>query len=143
MSQVSNSQRALWTGLGLMLIGPFLAALGVVAAVGLAPVFQLEPLLPPGLPPAGFAGITVFVWAAIPSAIATAILVPVVLRQGTFSNLWAAVAGVTGFFLSILFMEMPFRQHVPALAFLAAFAAIGVRYALLSGGILIQAKNTG
>ncbi|MEO1282199.1 MAG: hypothetical protein AAFV69_10735 [Pseudomonadota bacterium] len=136
MDEISNWSRALWTGLGLMLVGPFLAGVGVLAAVGLAPVFQLEPLLPDGLPNAGIAAIFAFVWAAVPCAIAALVLVPIVVRNGTMGALWAAAAGVLGFFVATIFTEMPYREQMPVLAFLAAIVALGVRYALLAGGIL-------
>ncbi|MEO1204996.1 MAG: hypothetical protein AAFV45_01565 [Pseudomonadota bacterium] len=136
MDEISNWSRALWTGLGLMLVGPFLAGLGIMTAVGLAPILQLEPLMPVGLPNAGIAAVFAFVWAAIPCAIAALVLVPIVVRNGTMGALWAAAAGVLGFFIAAIFTEMPFREQLPALAFLAALVALGVRYSLLAGGIL-------
>ena len=47
---VSNSQRALWTFLIYALVGPFLAALGVVIAVALAWAFNLSSVLPVEVP---------------------------------------------------------------------------------------------
>lgn len=139
--EVSNWSRVLWTVLGLMLVGPFLAGLAVAGAIILAPVFKLAPLLPEGLPNAGVSGVTAFVWAALPSAVAAILVAPVVVRSGTVSLLWAAAAGVLGFFLATLVTDMPFRDSIPGLAFLAALVAIGVRYALMAGGIITESDG--
>lgn len=138
-AEVSNWSRALWTFLGLMLVGPFLAALGVVIVLLSAPPLGLGALLPADLPNAGIAGIFTFVWSAVPAAIAALVIVPVVIASGGFGVLVAAAAGVVGFFVATLFTDMAYRDYLPALAFLSALVALGVRYALMAGGILKDA----
>lgn len=140
--EVSNWSRGLWTFLGLMLVGPFLAGLGVALAVGLAPPLGLEPLMPDGLPNAGIAGIFTFVWAAVPCAIAALIIVPVVIYTGSFGMVVAAAGGVIGFFVSTIITTMPYQDILPALAFFAALVALGVRYALAAGGIVSIDETT-
>lgn len=135
-SEVSNWSRALWTVLGLMLVGPFVAGMAVAGAIIAAPVLKLGSLLPDGLPNAGVAAAATFVWAAVPSALAAVLIAPMVMRSGTVSFLWAAAAGVIGFFLATLFTDMPYRDVLPVLAFLAALVVLFVRYALMAGGII-------
>jgi len=136
----SNGARALWTFLGLMLIAPFLAGLAVAVIVGLAGPLGLGPLLPDGLPNFGVAGLFAFVWAVLPSVIASLVIVPVVWRTGTFGMLVAVVAGVFAFFLATIFTEMPYREVMPGLALLAAVVTLGVRYCLMAGGIILEGE---
>lgn len=138
-TDVSNWSRALWTGLGLMLVGPFFAALGVVVAMLLGPPLGLGPLLPGDLPDPGFAGLFTFVWSAVPAGLAALVIVPVVGVTGSVGALVAAAAGVAGFFIATLFTDFAYRDFMPAMAFLAALVALGVRYALMAGGVLKDA----
>lgn len=136
VDKVSNLQRAFWTFLAYTLIGPFLAGLGVAAAVILAPILQLSPLLPAGLPNAGIAAVLAFVWSALPAAIAGLAMFALVWRTGGFGALSAAAAGVAGFGIALAFSNMPYREYLVALAFFAALVSLGVRYALMTGNIL-------
>lgn len=135
-SGASNGARALWTFLFYTLCGPFLAALIYAAAIVLAPPLKLGPLLPAGLPALGEATVGVFVWSALPAALAALILVPMVLRRGTFGWIEAAAAGVIAFAAATVLA--PFQNYggLSVLAFLAGVVALLVRYVLLAVGIL-------
>lgn len=134
--EVGNGQRAFWTFLFFTLCGPFFAALACAAAMILAPPLKLGALLPDGLPPLGEAVASVFVWSALPAALAALGLVPMVWRRGTFGWIEAAAAGVIAFATATVIA--PF-QHDVALAvpaFLAGLIALAVRYVLLAANIL-------
>ena len=62
----SNLARAMWVFLGYMLVGPFFSGLAVTIALFAAPVIGMGAWLPDPLPPVGVAGVSAFVWAAIP-----------------------------------------------------------------------------
>lgn len=136
MDNASNLQRAFWTFLGYMLIGPFFGGLAVAIALGLAPLLGLTGLLPADLPPAGVATVSVFVWSVVPAAIAAIIAVPFVWRRGRLGWIEAAVAGVVGFAVAGLVLEMPYRELFAQLAFLAGLISLAVRYALIAGNII-------
>jgi hypothetical protein len=133
---VSNGQRALWTFLIYTLVGPFLAALAVALGLLLAPPFGLGALLPENAPAVGDAAMGVFVWSAIPAAIAALALVVVVLLRGSFGWLEAAAAGIAGFMLAILASPGALGNGVPFFAFVAGLVAVGVRQILVAGRIL-------
>jgi len=136
MEKTSNLQRAFWTFLGYMLVGPFFGALAIALILGGAPFFGLGELLPTDLPPVGAATVTVFIWSVMPSAVAAIIAVPFVLRCGRFSWIGAAVAGIAGFALIAILTEIPFRDLFAQLAFLAGLVSLAVRQALVAGSIL-------
>ena len=94
---VGNGQRAFWVFLGFTLVGPFFAALLYAVVALLAPFLKLSALLPLGLPPLGQAAMAIFVWAAVPSALAAVGLIPMVFRRGGFGPIIAAAAGVIAF----------------------------------------------
>lgn len=133
---VSHGQRALWTFLGFTLVGPFFAGLATAAALLLAPPLGLGALLPDNLPPVGVAAASVFVWAAVPSALAAIGILPIVFKTGTFGALTAAVAGVVAFALATLVVPIPFQEGLPVFAFAAGLVAMLVRFAVLAGGII-------
>jgi hypothetical protein len=78
----------------------------------------------------------VFVWSAIPAAIAALALVVVVLLRGSFGWLEAAAAGIAGFMLAILASPGALGKGVPFFAFVAGLVAVGVRQILVAGRIL-------
>lgn len=129
-------QRALWTVLGFTLLGPFLAALAVAAILILAPVLKLAALLPDGLPPVGAAALSTFVWSAIPAALTALALLPSVLKRGGASALMTAAAGVVAFAAANALAPVAYPSLLSALALLGGLAALLVRGALLSAGIL-------
>lgn len=136
MQHVDNSQRALFTFLGFALVGPLLAGFTTFAGLILARPLKLDALLPPGLPNPGEAALAAFVWAAIPAAIAGLALALLVWRRGAFPWISAAAAGGIAFMLAAIAMPLPEGFALAPLTALAAFIAIGVRQALLSGGII-------
>lgn len=135
----SNGQRAFWTFLFYTLCGPFFAALTYAGIVILAPPLKLGALLPAGLPPLGPAVASVFVWSALPAALAAIAVIPMVLRRGTFGWVVAAAAGVIAFAAATVIAPLEHRDALPAMAFLAGLVSLGVRAVLLAAGILREA----
>lgn len=133
---VSPTQRALWTFLGYTLVGPFLAALAIAAAMILAPALGLAPLLPDGLPAVGAAALAAFVWSAIPAALTALALLPSVIRRGSTSALMTAAAGVVAFAAATVLFPISYPTMLTMLALLAGLVALAVRSVLLSTGIL-------
>ena len=134
---ISNGQRAFWVFLGLTLVGPFFAALAIVAILVLAPILKLDPFIPATLLPVGEVGLRAFVWSAVPSALTALAMVPFVLREGRFAPSYVAMAAVIAFTVALLLfpVDIP-RNLLTALAILAGLVAIAVRYALDLGGLL-------
>jgi hypothetical protein len=135
-SRIGNGQRAFWTFLFYTLCGPFFAALGYAAFALLAPPLRLGALLPAGLPPLGEAVAGVFVWSALPAALAALGVVPLVLKRGTFGWVIAAAAGVIAFAAATAIAPFPHQNALPALAFTAGLVSLAVRQVLLSAKIL-------
>lgn len=136
MSEASNLQRAFWTFLGYTLAGPFFAALALATISILAPVLGLGGLLPNDLPGVGETATVTFIWSVLPAALAAVIVIPMVLNRGQFGWIEAAAAGVVAFAAVVAFSNMPHREYLPALGFLAGLVSLGVRSALISGNIL-------
>lgn len=134
--EASNGQRAFWTFLFYTLCGPFFAALTYAIVVLLAPPLKLGALLPDGLPPLGETVAGVFVWSALPSALAAFGLIPMVLRRGRFGWIEAATAGVIAFAAAAALAPFDARGALPALAFMAGLVSLAVRHVLLSANIL-------
>lgn len=138
---VGNGQRAFWVFLGFTLVGPFFAALLYAVVALLAPFLKLSALLPPGLPPLGQAAMAIFVWAAVPSALAAVGLIPMVFRRGGFGPIIAAAAGVIAFAAGNALAPIAYQDYLPALAFAAGLVSLGVRSALLAGNIILPAPK--
>lgn len=136
MDKASNLQRAFWSFLGYMLVGPFFGGLAVAVVLGLAPLLGLSALLPANLPPAGVASVSAFMWSVVPAAVAAIIVAVLILLRGQLGWIEAAVAGVVGFFLAAIVLHMPYEDLLAPLAFLGGLISLGVRYALIAGGIL-------
>jgi len=136
MENASNLQRAIWTFLGYMLVGPLFGGLAIAAILGLAPPFGLGALLPADVPHTGEVAIAAFVWSIIPAAVASLIAVPLVAWRGQLGTLEAAVAGVVGFAVGAIATELPLRDYFMQLAFLAGLVSIAVRQALAAGSII-------
>jgi hypothetical protein len=135
---MGHAQRALWTFLFYALVAPFFAALAVVAVAMLAGVVGLGNLLP-GAPPLGAIGLSAFIWSAVPATLTALALVPMVLRQGGFGWIIAAVAGVLAFAVAMALFPLPELVDArPYLAFLAGLVAVGVREILARGGIIVS-----
>ncbi len=135
MQDISNGQRALWTFLLFTLVGPFFAALAVAAALMLAPVFKLAPLLPANLA-VGPAAVTSFIWSAIPATLAAIAVVPMVLRRGTFGWIVAAGAGVVALAAASVLFPIAYPELRTALMVLAGVVAVGLRHMLAAMGII-------
>lgn len=136
---VGNGQRALWTFLFYTLLGPFLAAVLYALATVLAGPLKLAALLPEGLPPLGEGVASVFVWSALPAALAALGLVPMVLRRGRFGWIEAAAAGVLAFAAANVVAPFQSQGALPFLAFVAGLVSLGVRHVLRAANILREA----
>jgi hypothetical protein len=136
-NETSNGQRALWIFLGYTLVGPFFAAFAVVILLVLAPMLKFDALLPSIVASVGEIGMRTFVWSAIPAALTALAMVPVVLRHGTFPAVAVAMAAVVAFTVAWFLFPIDVPQGMlTALALLAGFVAIAVRYAMDLGGLL-------
>lgn len=135
---VSAGQRALFTFLGYSLVGSLLAGFVTFAALILARPLQLDALVPVGMPNAGHAALAAFVWSAIPASLAGLALALVVWRRGSFPWIAAAAAGGLAFMLAAIVMPLRDGLALTPLTALAAFIAIGVRYSLVSSGIVAE-----
>ncbi len=132
----SNSQRALWTFLIYALVGPFFAALGVVAVIAMAWGFGLSGLLPMATPSIGEAGLAAFVWSAVPALAAALILGAVVWRSGGLSWIVAAAVAVIVFAAAAMLLPLDLHEARPYLAFLAGLVSIAVRQVLIQADII-------
>jgi len=138
MGRAGNLQRAFWTFLAYTLIAPFLAGLGVAAAMVLSPLVGLDVWLPKELPNVGITAMATYVWSALPAALAGLAMFILVWRTGTFGVLAAAVAGIGALAIAFAFSNMPHREFLMVLAFFAGLVSLGVRQALIAGGIIAR-----
>ena len=134
--QPSNLARALWVFLGYTLVGPLLAGLSTAILVIFASIVGVSELFSNGLPPLGIAAASTFVWAAIPSAVTAALLLPFVIQTGTFGWIEAVTAAVLAFAIATIVTTFPYRDGLPLFAFIAAMISLGVREALRNAKII-------
>lgn len=133
---VSNAQRALWTFLIYSLVAPFFAALAVVIFVALARSLGVASLVPEAVPGMGVAGISVFVWSALPATLTAVVLAVVVWRTGGLSWMAAAIVAVIAFAAAALLLPLELHDARPYLAFLAGIVSIAVRQVLIQADII-------
>lgn len=138
MQDPSNSQRALFTFLGHALLAPFFAGVFVLASMILARPLKLEGLIPSGLPNAGEAALTTFVWSALPAALAGLALALIVWRRRGYPWISAVAAGGIAFMLVAVVIPPAIQLPLTPLTAVAAFIAIVVRASLLGGGIITK-----
>ena len=135
MDDVTNAQRALWMVLITSLAAPFFASLIDLALTLASPLFDFA-LPPRGDKPLGDVAVGAFIWSAFPSTFAALALTPLVLQDGTYGWLAAAMAGVIACAAAEFVWPMPDGSSLPVLAFLAGLIAIGMRSLLIHGAIL-------
>lgn len=141
MDGMTNAQRALWTFLFYTLVGPFIGALLLSVAMPLALVLGLLPDLA-GLEAggqvsfAGWAALYAYVWGAPVAALTALGLLPLVFRNGTFSWIAAAVAGVIAFGVTTVLAPLPVPGSAPYLAFLAGLVSVACWAVLSRMGVL-------
>ena len=133
---VSNAQRALWTFLIYSLVAPFFAALAVVIFVALARSLGVASLVPEAVPGMGVAGISVFVWSALPATLTAVVLAVVVWRTGGLSWMAAAIVAVIAFAAAARLLPLELHDARPYLAFLAGIVSIAVRQVLIQADII-------
>jgi len=139
--ETSSLMRAVWVFLGYMLLGPFFAGLAVSAILILFPLLKLGALLPLDLPPLGVVAAGTFLWSAIPAAVAAVIVIGFLLLKGRVGWLVAGVAGVLGFAIASLVLDMPYRDALPSLAFLSGLVSMAVHEALQNAKIILSSDR--
>ena len=112
--------RLLWTFLFYTLAGPFLA--GLVAATVAIVAGDIAAM--PDTPNPGEVGISIYLWSAIPAALAALMLLPLVWKRGRFGIPEAGIAGVAG--------------AIAYAAFAAGLISIAVRQILVAGNIIAR-----
>jgi hypothetical protein len=123
-------------------VAPVAAAIFIFLASMAAGLFGFGPPSLQGLATGRLAAIAAeravlaYVWAVIPAALAAAALAGMVMLNGTFGWLAAAVAGVAGFAVMAAFAGGQIANHLTFLAALAGLVAVGMRATLLRIGIL-------
>jgi hypothetical protein len=137
----SAGERALWTFLLYMLVGPFAA--GIIGFVVVALGGPGGPLSAVGaqlaLPAAALAGpaaVQTFLWAGLAAALAGAGLAALVALRGTFGWLEAAVAGVLAAGAAVVVTGAAAGGGLTGLAFAAGLIAIACRAVLVRAGVL-------
>lgn len=138
---ISSWQRALWSFLGFTLVGPFLAALAIVAVLILAPFLKLAALLPDVALPIGGVGLATFVWSAVPSALTALVLLPSIVKRSTVGATMTASAAVVAFAAANVVAPVAYPSLLTALALLAGVVALAVRRLLVAAGILLPAAE--
>jgi len=127
-----NPARLLWTFLFYTLAGPFLA--GLLAAG--AAIVTGDIMAVPDLPRPGELAISIYLWSAIPAAIAALILLPFVWTRGRFGLPEAGIAGVIGFGVAFVLSPLPLGGAIAYAAFAAGLISIAVRQILVAGSII-------
>lgn len=138
-----NGQRALWTLLMFTLVGPFVAAVIVLALtiasglLGVGPTSLKGLALPGLLAKAVEWSLSSYVWAALPAALAGGAMALLVLLRGTAPWLAAAAAsGIAATALSALSAGVA-RDHISFIAFFAALSGIAVWAILRRARIIV------
>lgn len=133
----THRQRAVWTFLLYTLVAPFFGALVVAAMLIVAPLMGLKSPLA-GDAPLGVAAAAAFVWSAVPAAAAGLMLVPVMLKRGTFGWIEAAGTGVVAFAAASALFPFAHGGLLPYLAFLAGLVSLALRAVLIAAGIITR-----
>lgn len=129
-NKISDGQRALWTFLVATLVGPLLGALAILlltlaaGAFGFGPA-SLKALTPGQLGPlAAQRALDAYLWCAFPAALAGAAAAAWLSLQGSLPWLVAATAGAITSTIAAVMMGGAARDHVSAIAFIAATAGV-------------------
>ena len=147
---MSSMQRGFWTFLFFTLIGPFLAAIGVVIALPILISMQAGPFAGANYGILGASEVTpqqlvsfvamsavrAYVWSAIPAAV-TGLVYAIVVARGMYSG-WGVVGsvGVFGFMVAAIAMPFPHGGLLAFIAVFAGFVAIGCRAVAVRAGVL-------
>jgi hypothetical protein len=136
-SDIGSGQRGLWTFLGATLVGPFVGALILMALtlaaglVGFGPG-SIKRAAADGqlLPLAAQRAIEAYIWGAFPAAVAGAVAAAWLSLKGTLPWLVAVCSAAVATTIAAVMAGGLARDHVTAMAFIAALAALAV-WALL------------
>ena len=140
--EISNGQRALWTGLFYLLIMPFFGMLAGVALLVIALLAGIPPEPFKGQsfsavsPQLGMAASVIFIWSVIPSAFTMLGLIPFVLKSGTTTVFMAGAIGVIAFTFAIVIFPFDTVGFQPVVAFIAGLVSVACQQVLRRGGIL-------
>ncbi len=126
--------RLLWTFLFYTLAGPFLA--GLVAATVAIVAGDIAAM--PDTPNPGEVGISIYLWSAIPAALAALMLLPLVWKRGRFGIPEAGIAGVAAFGVAFVLAPLPLGGAIAYAAFAAGLISIAVRQILVAGNIIAR-----
>ena len=142
MESPSNVHRAFWTFLFVTLVGPFVAAFSIFLLTlgsglsGYGPASLQGLGIDPLLSKAAVWGVSSYVWAAIPGAIAGVVLAGLVLWRGTFAMLESAIASVAAFLVATVLLTSPPPGHALPLALIAALTGAFCRHVLAKAKVL-------
>lgn len=120
-----KTQLMFWTVLFYTLVAPFLASLAAALGMLAAPKIGLALDLPQPQPPLGPAIVFVYVWSAMPAALAGGLLAALAGR-GQSGPLWAASAGILAFAAASLLLTPPPRHLLTGLAAMAGLVSMAV-----------------
>jgi hypothetical protein len=136
------SNRAFWTFLFVTLVGPFIAALIVflltlgAGFTGTGPATLRGASADALMTRAAVWAMNSYVWAAIPAAIAGAVLGALVAWRGTFGLFEAALVGIVALFLALQVLSPPPAGHTLPLALIAGVASVFCRHVLVRARVL-------
>ena len=141
MHGLPNSQRALWTFLLYTLAGPYIGALAIALlmpiGIGTGMLPQMDvPDAADMAPLVGRTAVAAFVWGALPADLTALGLLPLVLRNGSFGWIPAAVAGVLAFAVAIVLVGSPAPELTGHMSFLAGLVSLACRWVLMKAGVL-------
>jgi hypothetical protein len=148
---MSNLQRGFWSFLFFTLVGPFFAALGAALVLPILMSQQMGPFAPGGdglagggvpvsaallMAQTGLLAVRIYIWSAIPAAIAGLIFATCVSRGWATGWATAGIAGVVGFSVAAIVTAFPHGGLLPYIALFAGLVAIVCRAAIRQAGLL-------
>jgi hypothetical protein len=140
---IGPGQRGLWTFLGATLVGPFFGALillvlTIAAGLGGFGPGSIKRATADGqlLSLAAVRGIEAYVWGAFPAAVAGAMAAAWLSLKGTLPWLVAVCSSAVATTIAAVVAGGVARDHVTALAFIAALAALAVWAALRRAAVI-------
>jgi hypothetical protein len=141
-NDMSNGQRALWTFLLCTLVGPFLVGLIVLLITLASGALQMGPPSLKGLPLAAVGAkaavwaLNSFVWAALPAAMAGALLAAIMSLRGTIDWFTAAAAAIAGFGVASVLAPGLLPNHHSFLAGIAGLVGVACWHLLVRARIV-------
>jgi hypothetical protein len=142
-SDIGVGQRSLWTFLAATLLGPFvgaliLAVLTLAAGLGGFGPGSIKRAAADGhlLPLTAQRAIEAYIWGAFPAAVAGAVAAAWLSLKGTLPWLVAVCSAAVATTIAAVMAGGVARDHVTAMAFIAALAALAVWASLRRADVL-------